>query len=140
MKKGFAPILILIIVLILVGVGYFGYKNYLSKPQNVATPSAPSVCYPSQGIGYPNTQLDQAADSSRTFDINLLKSALQTYYSKNSKSPSTLNDLVQAGLVRSVPLDPLTKQEPTYLSSDPDHGCIAKMSLCSGGEAVAYCK
>ncbi len=65
-KNGFVPIIILIIA-ILGAVGYFGYKNYLLKPQNpvVSDPTTTWKTYSNSDVGfsfkYPNSFIEKPA-------------------------------------------------------------------------------
>lgn len=59
MKKGFVPILILLVVIVLAGVGYFGYKNYWPRQQTLVTLSPTPITYQSP---VPSTTADPTAN------------------------------------------------------------------------------
>lgn len=47
-KNGFAPLIIILVIALLGVVGYFGYKNYLVKPQVLTIPSPSPLSVPDQ--------------------------------------------------------------------------------------------
>jgi len=44
-----------------------------------------------------------------------LRSVIDQYYADNAAYPNSLNDLVDKGYMRSIPVDPFTKQPDWYL-------------------------
>ncbi len=102
-----------------------------------------SVCY--SGSDSDTQQLNQTTDDSRKYNAEQLGLALKKYYTQFSKAPSTLDDLVKTKIINSIPLDPVTKDEPLYMI-DPDKNpsttnvCTAIFDLCSGKSVFANCK
>jgi len=134
-------ILIFLFVVIVGGVIYF-FKRY---PNNIFIPYHPDgPTYQTGKInqekGYPVRELDQAADSVRKYAIDDLDQALRRYYTTNNKAPETLETLVSAGEIKSVKLDKITNQPPTYYPDDPQHGCRVESTLSDGTIIYGYCK
>lgn len=140
MKK--VPLLLLVSILILIS-GYLFLKNkYPNNFLNSYTPQGPTYQNEenSNMPAYPVKQMDQGADAARTSNIELaIQPALAQYYSKYGKAPVSLESLVTEKMMKSIPTDPLTNQEPEYLSDYPDRGCKAWYVLSDGAEVAAYC-
>ena len=64
-KNGFAPLIIISVLTILGAIGYFGYKNYLLKPQNPVVPDPTTTwkTYSNSDVGfsfkYPNSFIEK---------------------------------------------------------------------------------
>ncbi len=137
MKK----ILIALLIVLVAGVIYF----FIKYPNNIFIsyePEGPSYQTEDnkQDKGYPARQLDQASDSVKKFTIQDLDQALKKYYSTNNKAPETLEDLISAGYIKSIKMDKVTNQPPTYNPNDPEHGCRVELVLSDGSSIFGYCK
>lgn len=53
-------------------------------------------------------------------DLHTLRSAIDSYTVDKEQAPQSLEDLVQAGYVKSVPVDPITNQKDTWITSQSD--------------------
>lgn len=156
LKKGWRLVIVSVVLFVVVMIFYsiarVFYANLL-RPTNIAnlqkmslSPNSntiTSVCYTDKGNV--TQQLNQAADNSREYDAEQLGLALKNYYIQYNKAPSTLDDLVRTKIMKSIPLDPVTKDKPIYMI-DPDTNpsttriCVATFDLCSGKSVFAYCK
>lgn len=58
-------------------------------------------------------------------DLRTLRSCIDSYTVDKQKAPQTLDDLVQAGYLKSLPVDPFTHRSDTWVPSQDD----AMMSL-----------
>lgn len=60
-------------------------------------------------------------------DLTLIRESLDKYYGDVGKYPDTLDDLVTRKYLRSIPRDPVTESESTWVTippEDPDKGVI----------------
>ncbi len=119
---------------------YRTYQTSTSAAPTVSSNDQNSLCIPNGGIGSPSKQLNQANDSGRKTTISEVADGLKTYYSKNGKSPASLEELLNAGLIARIPKDPVTNKVYSYIPSDPNNGCIIEANLCSGSVARGYCR
>jgi general secretion pathway protein G len=53
-------------------------------------------------------------------DLHVLRDAIDSYTNDKNKAPQTLDDLVTAGYLKSVPLDPMTHSETTWTPTMDD--------------------
>lgn len=53
-------------------------------------------------------------------DLSLLRETLDKYYGDKGKYPDALDDLVSSRYLRSVPVDPITDSNATWVSIPPD--------------------
>ena len=53
-------------------------------------------------------------------DLHTLRQAIDSYTVDKQKAPQTLDDLVQAGYLKSVPVDPITSRADTWITSQSD--------------------
>ena len=53
-------------------------------------------------------------------DLQTLRSAIDSYTIDKEQAPQSLDDLVQAGYLKSVPLDPMTNRTDTWITSQSD--------------------
>src|SRR5512139_961429 len=53
-------------------------------------------------------------------DLSLLRETLDKYYGDKGKYPDALDDLVSSKYLRSVPVDPITDSNATWVSIPPD--------------------
>lgn len=53
-------------------------------------------------------------------DLQTMRQAIDSYTIDKEKAPQSLDDLVQAGYLKSVPVDPITKSPDTWETSASD--------------------
>ena len=76
-------------------------------------------------------------------DLFRMKEAIDQYYADKNQYPATLEDLVSAGYLRSVPVDPVTNSASTWqtVPAEPDPNNPLSVggvySVKSGSEAMA---
>lgn len=76
-------------------------------------------------------------------DLFRMRDAIDQYYADKSKYPQTLEDLVSAGYLRKVPIDPITQSSETWelVQAEPDpNNLTAELGIYnvkSGSEATA---
>jgi general secretion pathway protein G len=76
-------------------------------------------------------------------DLFRMKEAIDQYYADKNQYPATLEDLVSAGYLRSVPVDPVTNSASTWqtVPAEPDPNNPISVggvySVKSGSEATA---
>ena len=53
-------------------------------------------------------------------DLHTLRQAIDSYTVDKQKAPQSLDDLVQAGYLKSIPVDPITSRADTWITSQSD--------------------
>ena len=53
-------------------------------------------------------------------DLHTIRTAIDSYTVDKEKAPQGLDDLVQAGYLKSVPIDPMTSRPDTWITSQSD--------------------
>ena len=53
-------------------------------------------------------------------DLHTLRQAIDSYTVDKAKAPQSLDDLVQAGYLKSMPIDPITKRTDTWMPVQED--------------------
>jgi general secretion pathway protein G len=53
-------------------------------------------------------------------DLQTLRSAIDSYTVDKSKAPQSLDDLVQAGYLKAMPVDPMTNRNDTWIPAESD--------------------
>lgn len=53
-------------------------------------------------------------------DLQTMRSAIDSYTVDKEKAPQSLDDLVQAGYLKSIPVDPITQSSDTWITSESD--------------------
>lgn len=53
-------------------------------------------------------------------DLHTMRAAIDSYTVDKEQAPQTLDDLVQAGYLKSVPVDPMTTRADTWITSQSD--------------------
>lgn len=53
-------------------------------------------------------------------DLHTLRSSIDSYTVDKEQAPQTLDDLVQAGYLKSLPIDPVTNHSDTWITSQSD--------------------
>ena len=53
-------------------------------------------------------------------DLHTMRTAIDSYTVDKEKAPDSLDDLVQAGYLKSIPKDPMTSSSDTWITSESD--------------------
>jgi general secretion pathway protein G len=53
-------------------------------------------------------------------DLHVMRTAIQAYTEDKNKAPQSLDDLVQAGYLASIPVDPMTNSKDTWQTDTND--------------------
>jgi general secretion pathway protein G len=95
-----------------------------------------------------NQTIVQARESVLRSNLNTLRNVIQQYTLDKQKAPQSLDDLVQAGYLRQIPMDPMTHQtdwevvqEDTMLAVDQQDPGITDVHSASSGtgtDGTAY--
>ena len=64
-------------------------------------------------------------------DLHTMRSAIDGYTVDREQAPQTLDDLVQAGYLKSIPVDPMTSKSDTWITSQSD--VLTSISETQGG-------
>lgn len=73
-------------------------------------------------IAIPNylRSVRKAKEATLKEDLHTLRTAIDSYTVDKEKAPQGLDDLVQAGYVKSIPVDPMTNRADTWMPSQSD--------------------
>src|SRR6266568_8132533 len=89
-----------------------------------------------------NRTVIQSRESVLRSNLSSLRSVISQYTLDKQKAPQSLDDLVQAGYLRQIPVDPMTKetnwevvQEDTLMSVDQQEPGIFDVHSASNGTA-----
>jgi general secretion pathway protein G len=89
-----------------------------------------------------NQAIVQARESVLRSNLNTLRNVISQYTLDKQKAPQSLDDLVQAGYLRQVPMDPMTRQtnwevvqEDVMLAVDQQDPGITDVHSASSGTA-----
>lgn len=64
-------------------------------------------------------------------DLHVMRNAIDSYTIDKEKAPQSLEDLVQAGYLKSIPKDPITSSNDTWITSQSD--ALSDISQSQGG-------
>ncbi len=64
-------------------------------------------------------------------DLHTMRSAIDSYTVDREQAPQGLEDLVQAGYLKAVPIDPMTSRTDTWMTSQSD--TLTSISETQGG-------
>jgi general secretion pathway protein G len=53
-------------------------------------------------------------------DLHVIRQAIDSYTVDKQKAPQSLDDLVQAGYLKAMPIDPFTKRSDTWMTVQDD--------------------
>ena len=53
-------------------------------------------------------------------DLHVMRNAIDSYTMDKGKAPQSLDDLVQAGYLKSIPTDPMTHSDQTWVTNTSD--------------------
>jgi general secretion pathway protein G len=62
----------------------------------------------------------RAREAALREDLQTLRQAIESYTVDKEKAPQSLDDLVQAGYLKTVPTDPITSRSDTWIVSQSD--------------------
>lgn len=73
-------------------------------------------------IAIPNylRSVRKAKEATLREDLHTLRMAIDSYTVDKEKAPQSLDDLVQGGYVKTVPIDPMTTRADTWITSQSD--------------------
>jgi len=61
----------------------------------------------------------QAREAVLKEDLHVLRNAIDSYTADKQKGPQSLDDLIQDGYLKTIPIDPMTRSNETWV---PDQG------------------
>ena len=64
--------------------------------------------------------LQRAKEATLREDLHTMRTAIDSYTIDKQKAPDSLDDLVQAGYLKSIPVDPLTSSNQTWITGMSD--------------------
>jgi len=76
-------------------------------------------------------QVKRAKEAVLREDLHVMRTAIDSYTVDKEKAPQGLDDLVQAGYLKTVPIDPLTNRNDTWLTSESD--ALTDINQTEGG-------
>lgn len=65
-------------------------------------------------------QLKKAREAVLQEDLHVMRNAIDSYTMDKGKAPQSLDDLVQAGYLRAIPVDPMTHSSDTWATDTSD--------------------
>ncbi|MGC1363974.1 MAG: type II secretion system protein [Silvibacterium sp.] len=73
-------------------------------------------------IAIPNfvSSIRNAKEAVLKEDLHVIRNAIDSYTMDKEKAPQSLDDLVQAGYLKSIPVDPMTHSNETWVTSTDD--------------------
>lgn len=77
------------------------------------------------------TSVRKAREAVLREDLHTMRSAIDSYTVDKEQAPQGLNDLVQAGYLKSMPIDPITNKADTWTTSQSDN--MTDISETQGG-------
>lgn len=63
--------------------------------------------------------IDRAKETTLKHDLNVMREAIDKFYSDRNAYPNTLDELVQYKYLRAIPPDPITESGATWLITPP---------------------
>jgi general secretion pathway protein G len=64
--------------------------------------------------------LQRAKEATLREDLHTMRTAIDSYTVDKEKAPESLDDLVQAGYLKSIPVDPMTSSNETWITGMSD--------------------
>jgi general secretion pathway protein G len=77
--------------------------------------------------------VDKSKEAALQADLNGFREAIDKYYSDSGKYPDTLDDLVARKYLRSIPPDPITESNQTWLVVAPEGAALGKVFNIKSG-------
>eukprot|EP01137_Pigoraptor_chileana_P015452 Opistho-2@71397 len=82
---------------------------------------------------------DTSKDKALLQDLSIMRDAIDKYYGDHAKYPDTLNELVDEHYIRSIPVDPVTDSNSTWVLIQPKAGLKGKIfDIKSGAEGSSF--
>lgn len=82
--------------------------------------------------------LEKSREAALHQDLAVLRETLDKYYGDKGKYPDALDDLVSSKYLRSIPVDPITESNTTWVSIPPDTPEMGGVDdVKSGAQGVA---
>jgi len=79
--------------------------------------------------------VDYSKEAALKQDLNIMRDALDKYYADQGKFPEALNDLVEKGYLRSIPIDPILDTDKSWVLISPsDTKLTGIANIRSGAE------
>jgi general secretion pathway protein G len=66
------------------------------------------------------TAMKHARESVLKEDLHIMRTAIDSYTMDKNKAPQSLDDLVQSGYLRAIPVDPMTHSSETWVTDTSD--------------------
>ncbi len=66
------------------------------------------------------TAIKHAKEAVLKEDLHIMRTAIDSYTMDKNKAPQSLDDLVQAGYLRAIPVDPMTQSADTWVTDTSD--------------------
>lgn len=66
------------------------------------------------------TAVKHAKEAVLREDLQVMRTAIQSYTMDKEKAPQSLDDLVQSGYLRAIPVDPMTQSSQTWVTDTSD--------------------
>jgi len=66
------------------------------------------------------SNIRNAKEATLKEDLHVLRQAIDSYTVDKQKAPQTLDDLVQSGYIKTMPVDPFTRRSDTWLPVQED--------------------
>ena len=66
------------------------------------------------------TAVKHAKEAVLREDLQVMRTAIQSYTMDKEKAPQSLDDLVQSGYLRAIPVDPMTQSADTWVTNTSD--------------------
>jgi general secretion pathway protein G len=73
-------------------------------------------------IAVPNyvSAIKSAKESVLKEDLHVIRNAIDSYTMDKQKAPQSLSDLVEAGYLKTIPVDPMTRSSETWVADQSD--------------------
>jgi general secretion pathway protein G len=81
--------------------------------------------------------LDRSKETVLRQDLNVMRDAIDKFYSDTGKYPADLAELVEKRYLRAVPVDPLTESMDTWVAVPPADGSGGMYDVQSGSPGQA---
>jgi general secretion pathway protein G len=75
--------------------------------------------------------LQHAKEAVLKEDLHVLRQAIDAYTNDKEKAPQSLDDLVSAGYLKSIPVDPITQSNTTWVPATDDS--VQSLDQTEGG-------
>lgn len=67
-----------------------------------------------------SSAVQHAKEASLKEDLHVMREAIAAYTMDKGKAPQSLDDLVQSGYLRAIPIDPMTQSNSTWVTDTSD--------------------